>query len=134
MSRFRSTFNMYSSDVDKIVNSIKEFSGNAEREINDYLKTIGNKKLVEAVTYVTPVSVLGKKHAKHNKPYKTENWNLSVVISPKKEFYYLGFVDEGSGTSYRQNHKDFMRRGLEDASESIVNDLVDRLSDKMEVL
>ena len=133
MSRFGSTFNLYSSDVDKIVKSIQGFSGNAEREINDYLKTVGNKKLVDSITYVTPVSAQRKKHAKDSKPYKTQNYNLSVVIKPKSSFYYLGFVDEGSGTSSKyQAHIGFMSRGVESTSDEIVNDLLDRLSRRME--
>ncbi|MDU2692797.1 MAG: hypothetical protein DBY41_08545 [Clostridium sp.] len=133
MSRFGSTFNLYSSDVDKIVKSIQGFSGNAEREINDYLKTVGNKKLVDSITYVTPVSAQRKKHAKDSKPYKTQNYNLSVVIKPKSSFYYLGFVDEGSGTSSKyQAHIGFMSRGVESTSDEIVNNLLDRLSRRME--
>ncbi len=133
MSRFGSTFKLYSSDVDKIVKSIQGFSGNAEREINDYLKNTGSKKLVDSITYVTPVSKQRKKHAKDSKPYKTENYNLSVVIKPKSNFYYLGFVDEGSGTSSKyQAHMGFMNRGVESTADTIVNDLLDRLSRKME--
>lgn len=133
MSRFGSTFSLNGSDVDKIVNAIQGFSGNAEREINDYLKNTGSKKLVESITYVTPVSVQKKKHAKDSKPYKTENYNLSVVIKPNNKYYYLGFVDEGSGTSSKyQAHMGFMNRGVESTTDEIVNDLLNKLSRRME--
>lgn len=133
MSRFGSTFSMYSSDVDKIVKSIQGFSGNAEKEVNDYLKNTGSKKLVESITYVTPVSKQNKRHAKDSKPYKTENYNLSVVIKTKSPFYYLGFVDEGSGTSSKyQSYVNFMSNGAEFTTNEIVNDLLDRLSRRME--
>lgn len=133
MSRFGSTFSLEGSDVDKITNAIQGFSGNAEKEINDYLKTVGSKKLVDSITYVTPVSAQRKKHAKDSKPYKIQNYNLSVVVKPKNNFYYLGFVDEGSGTSSKyQAHIGFMGRGVESTSNEIVNDLLDRLSRRME--
>ena len=133
MSRFGSTFSLEGSDVDKITNAIQAFSGDSEKEINDYLKTVGSKKLVDSITYVTPVSAQRKKHAKDSKPYKTQNYNLSVVVKPKNSFYYLGFVDEGSGTSSKyQAHIGFMGRGVESTSNEIVNDLLDRLSRRME--
>lgn len=133
MSRFGSTFSLEGSDVDKITNAIQGFSGDSEKEINDYLKTIGNKKLVDSITYVTPISAQRKKHAKDSKPYKTQNYNLSVVVKPKNSFYYLGFVDEGSGTSSKyQAHIGFMSRGVDSTSDEIVNDLLDRLSRRME--
>ena len=125
-------FSMDAEDVQRIQEAIMNFGDGAEQVINDFLKNEANKMFTEAIVNLIPVSDRNKKHAKNSNPIKGEQkQNLALYIHSKTSYNYLYFPDEGEGTSLGQNPHDFMGKGVEAKSDDVVNQILDKLQNNL---
>lgn len=120
-------FELKLEDVIRINDIIKSYSGDAEKQINDYLSGPGKIKIINSIVNLIPVSDKDKKHAKNSKPLKGVNYNLSLTIRSKRQFNYLYFPQMAEGTSKNNTPNDFMEKGVDSIYDSVVNDLIERL-------
>lgn len=120
-------FELKLEDVKRINDIIKSYSGDAEKQINDYLSGPGKIKIINSIVNLIPVSDKDKKHAKDSKPLEGVNYNLSLTIRSKRQFNYLYFPQMAEGTSKNNTPNDFMEKGVDSIYDSVVNDLIERL-------
>lgn len=124
---------MDSKDMEKIKEAIEKLPYNTEKTINDYLRNEGEKILIDEITNKIPISKKGKKHAKTHKWFQSKFYNLSIVVTTASQYYYLYFVNEGSGTSKKGNYVDFFEDGGEKASKKITEGLIKKLDENLEI-
>lgn len=110
------------------------FPGNVEITLNEFLEKQGKDTTLERLTKHIPISVNGEEHAKHSKWYRTELSNLTLTVDTISDFYYLIFVNEGSGTSRKSGGVPFADIGINEAGDIIFSDLTELLYKQMEVL
>ena len=126
-----SFFELNDGDINKLVASIQNYSGNAEQAIGNYLENELPGIAKPSIQNLIPVSNRNKKHAKNSAPFTEDmEGNLSSYIHTKKPFHYLYFPDEGEGTSKGQEPHYFMEEGMERKYDEIVNGLLDSLLNK----
>ena len=126
-----SFFELNDGDIEKLVTSIQNYSGNAEQAIGNYLENELPGIAKPSIQNLIPVSNRNKKHAKNSAPFTEDmEGNLSIYIHTKKPFHYLYFPDEGEGTSKGQEPHYFMEEGMERKYDEIVNGLLDSLLNK----
>lgn len=126
-----SFFELNDGDIEKLVASIQNYSGNAEQAIGNYLENELPGIAKPSIQNLIPVSDRNKKHAKNSAPFTEDmEGNLSIYIHTKKPFHYLYFPDEGEGTSKGQAPHYFMEEGMERKYDEIVNGLLDSLLNK----
>ena len=111
-------------DLEILEASIKAYGEGAEGIINSVLHDFGGKRIKGEIQQLLPVSGRtwrGKKAAaKSVDPFITIGSNLSVTISTKSGYGYLYFPDDGSSTRNHVGNQQFMRRGAERATDSII--------------
>lgn len=129
----KTVFKLNYDDNKKITNAIKSFKGDAEKTINDYLRNEGKDILINEITQKIPISQKGKKHAKTHKWYKTEFYNLAIVVSTSTNYYYLKFVNDGTGTSRKGDHAGFVEESGKKASEKITIGLIKKLEENLKL-
>lgn len=134
-------FSMKYEDVEKIKDSIQKFDGDAESVINKYLEKEAKNKIINSIVDFIPVSKekypsqIGKIHAKHSKPLTGKRIaNLTLKINTKKDFNYLYFPQMAEGTSKGKQPNDFMEKGIDKVYDNVVNQMLDRLINKMEAI
>ena len=127
MARFELDF----SEVERLMQTIKDYEGDAESIINEVFKEIGTEEVKSQIQPLIPVSGRtwkGKKAAaKRAKPFVEEFDNLSFVVKTKYEYHYLYFPDDGSNTRKHAGNKQFMQRGAEKAAPKIIEQCLARL-------
>lgn len=124
-------FSLKEDDINKIIEAIKNFSGEAENAIAQALENEVAEILKPSIESLIPVSNRNKTHAKYSAPFTDEmQGKLSVYIHTKKPYHYLYFPDEGEGTSKGQAPHDFTGEGVENKYDDAVNILLDALINK----
>lgn len=124
-------FTLEGDDLKKIEAAIGKCSGNAEKIINNYLRTTAPEKIIPSIVGLMPVSEQRKKHAKTSNPLTSKNFNLSVVVETKPPFWYLQFPNDATGTSKKNTAKEFFEKGLEKVKDNLVNDMLNELSNNL---
>ena len=103
----------------------------AEDVINSVLHKEGAERIKKEIINILPVSGRhwrGKaKAAKYAQPFTQKDGNLSVTIKSRGKYGYLYFPDDGSNTIKHFGNQKFMQRGAENATDSIVDTILDRL-------
>lgn len=126
-----SYFELNDGDINKLITTIQNYSGNAEKAIGNYLENELPDIAKPSIQNLIPVSDRNKKHAKNSAPFTEDmEGNLSIYIHTKKAYHYLYFPDEGEGTSKGQEPHYFMEEGMERKYDEIVNGLLDSLLNK----
>lgn len=126
-----SYFELNDGDINKLITTIQNYSGDAEKAIGNYLENELPDIAKPSIQNLIPVSDRNKKHAKNSAPFTEDmEGNLSIYIHTKKPYHYLYFPDEGEGTSKGQEPHYFMEEGMERKYDEIVNGLLDSLLDK----
>ena len=121
-------FTLKDEDANKLIESIKEFAGNAEDVIAQTLENKVADILKTSIEGLIPISNRNKTHAKYSAPFTDDmQGKLSVYIHTKKSYHYLYFPDEGEGTSKGQMAHDFTGEGVENEYDNTVNLLLDAL-------
>lgn len=126
-----SYFELNDGDINRLITTIQNYSGNAEKAIGNYLENELPDIAKPSIQNLIPVSDRNKKHAKNSAPFTEDmEGNLSIYIHTKKAYHYLYFPDEGEGTSKGQEPHYFMEEGMERKYDEIVNGLLDSLLNK----
>jgi hypothetical protein len=111
-------------DLETLDESIKAYGEGAEGIINGVLHDFGGNRIKGEIHKLLPVSgrrwKKKKKAAKSTDPFNTIGGNLSVTISTKSGYGYLYFPDDGTNTRKHAGNQQFMRRGAERATDSII--------------
>lgn len=128
----RAKFELKSEDIQKISDSISKFPSDAEDTINSYLHGPGKEKMIKSMENIIPISERKKKHAKGNSPLRSNTFNLGLTIRTKTKYNYLYFPQMAEGTSKKNSPNDFMQKGLDSIYDSVVNDMIDKITNKIQ--
>lgn len=138
MPSIKSNFTLKDSDIERIKKAILSCPNSVESIINDYLHNTGGNNLANRITRYIPKSEKGKRHAKTNKWFLQENYNLAVAISNSLKgkrgdsFYYLYYVITGTGTNKKKGIRDFMGQGLNKEYNPLVEGLLNKISEQID--
>lgn len=122
------SFSLNADDAERLINAIKDFEGNAENAISNYLETEVPSITKPSIQNLIPISNRDKVHASTSAPFTEDmQGKLSIYIHTKKQWHYLYFPDEGEGTSKGQAPHDFMAQGVENQYDTLVNGMLDSL-------
>lgn len=120
-------------DFDRLVSAIQEYGDGAEEKINEVLHGFGAKRISDAAkTRIHPSGRTWrgkKKGARYAEPFTKTDGNLSVIVKTKSAYGYLYFPDDGSTTRKHAGQQHFMRKGAEEATESIILRCIAALND-----
>ena len=123
-------FSLNDDDINKLIEAIQSYSGNAEDAIGEYLESEVPDIVKPSIKNLIPVSEKGKKHARSSAPFTEDmEGKLSIYIHTKKQWHYLFFPNEGEGTSKGQMPHDFMGQGVEEEYDTLVNGIIESLID-----
>lgn len=128
-----SAFEVDYSGLDNLEQAIKEYPDNAEKKINQYLHGKGYSTFEKAIQNAMPVSGRrweGKRpQAKGSKSLqdKDKGSNLEVTIRATNAYNYLYFPNDGSNTLHHFGNQQFFERGVEQETDTVVNDMLDLL-------
>ena len=139
MPSIRSNFLLKDEDVERIRQSILRCGTTSEKVINDYLHKVAGKKFIDSMSKYIPRS--NRKnviHAKGGNWSEQENFNLAVSISNSlkgkrgSSFYYLYYVVTGTGTNKKKGPRDFMKQGMDQEYDNVVDGILNELSENIE--
>lgn len=125
----RAIFTIDDNDMLTIQQRIKEFQGDAEKTINDFLMNEASETFKTSIINFIPVSKAKKrKHAKTSDPleHKQER-NLELIIKTKTKYNYLYFPQNAEGTSKHNAPNDFVQKGVDREYDNVINSLLDKL-------
>ncbi len=140
MPVIKQNFSLKYDDIEKLNKALLKFQGNKEKTINNCLEKITSKKMTKSVTNELPYYNKQKVqiHAKDNKWYELEFYNLSFVLSNSLKgkrgtsFYYLYYPATGKGNSYRKTPNEFFERGFAKEQDNAIKDLLEALNNELE--
>lgn len=127
-------------EIETLQRAIQQYSGDAERTVNDTLHNEGGKLIQEEIMRLLPESGRDwkgkKKAAKRAKPFTQKNENLAVIVRTVPAYGYLYFPDDGTNTKnhigYKGKPREFMYKGAENQTGKIIDRCIDRLIKKWE--
>lgn len=125
-------FKLSTAQIEAFHDALIRATGNKEVKINKYLHETAQKEAVSAITKYIPLSRESKRHAKNLVWYKVTPFNLAFKIETKPAFYYLWFVNEGSGTSKKSGGRPFADLGIKDVQDSIFDGMLAALTETYE--
>lgn len=126
------------SGIEELVDNLKRIPEQSETLINVVIHNDGIQIAIDEIQPEIPVSqwknrVRKKKHARNEKnPQVSQKSNLSFTIKPKPKFNYLKYPDLGIGTSSKNPPKQFMKKGLDEASPKIIEKLNEEINKNIE--
>lgn len=124
-------FKLDASEIDRLQNAIKNFPGDAEKEINAVLHGEGSVLIQDAVRRLMPVSGVtwrGKgKPAKTGNSLTVETGNLYVIVKSSKKYQYLYFPNDGTSTQKHAGEQHFFWRGAESQQAEIIDRCIAKL-------
>lgn len=152
MPLIKEKFGLKYDDVNKLKNAIIKFQGDKEKTINDCLQKITAPKVIKSVTEFLPIAknkyYSFYPHAVDAEWYEVTYYNLSFVLAnnlkgkniskttqnkgSRKSFYYLYYPATGTGNSYKKGPNDFLNDGINKVYDSVVEDLLIALNEKIE--
>lgn len=138
MAKVKTEFSLNYADFERIRQAILRCGNTSEPVINNYLHNIGGPNITKSITKFIPRSDRDKIHAKDSNWSEQQNYNLAVNISNSlrgkrgTSFYYLYYVVTGTGTSAKKGPNDFMKKGLNQEYDNVVNGILDDLSKNIE--
>lgn len=126
--------------IETLQRAIQQYSGDAERTVNDVLHNEGGKLIQDEIMRLLPESGRtweGKRTAaKHAKPFTLKKENLAVTVRTVSAYHYLYFPDDGTNTKnhvgYKGKPRGFMYKGAENQTNKIIDRCIDRLIKKWE--
>lgn len=134
------TFELDVRQFETLQRAIRQYSGNAERTVNDVLHNEGGKLINDEIMRLLPESGRTwngkKKAAKQARPFSQKNENLAVTVRTVYAYHYLYFPDDGTNTKnhigYKGKPREFMYRGAENQTGAIIDRCINRLIERWE--
>lgn len=126
-------FDLDSSEIYRLEDTIKQFPGNAEKSINTVLHGEGAQIIQDKIRRLMPVS--GKTWAKKKAPaikaksMRNTNENLAVIVRSTTNYNYLYFPDDGSNTRRHVGNQHFFQRGGESSKTEVIDRCINQLID-----
>lgn len=124
------------SEVDRLIEAMKDYQGNTEEAINDVLHNEAGDLAQDSIIRLIPVSGRNwkgkKKAAKSSEPLQNINGNLSVTVTTKKSYQYLYFPDDGTNTRRHAGNQQFFKRGGEAVQDEIIERCITKLINDFE--
>ena len=124
-------FELKADQLEKITDAIKQAGADAETAINAYLQNTAPDIVKTSITDLLPISNRTQKHAKTSNPFEHKNFNLALQVKSRSPFYYLKFINDGTGTSKGKNALEFMERGLDAKVEEMTDGMLDAINEIM---
>jgi hypothetical protein len=124
-------FELDYSEVQKLQEKFKKIPSEVEKTINEFLHGTGVEIATNHILSRMSVSNRNKKHAKDSNPLKNIKFNLGFELKPKPKFRYLAFPDRALGTSVNNSPDEFMKKGLNDSTEKIINGMNEKIDKKI---
>lgn len=128
---------MDSSGMDDMGKVIDEYGKSAYNVINDVLHGEGEKVIEEKIkTFLPESGRTFKGHtagAKSSQPFTHDDDMLEVTVAARGKWGYLYFPDDGSNTKKHAGNQHFMQAGADAAVNDIIDIVVDKLINAMEV-
>lgn len=124
-------FELKAEQLEKITNAIKQAGADAETAINSYLQNKAPDIVKTSIIDLIPTSSRTKKHAKTSKPFEHQNFNLALNVKSRSPFYYLKFINDGTGTSKGKTALEFMERGLDAKVDEMTDGMLDEINNIM---
>lgn len=121
-------FELKAEQLEKITDAITSAGADAETAINAYLKNTAPDIVKTSITDLIPISNRTKKHARNSNPLEHENFNLALKVKSRSPFYYLKFINDGTGTSTGKTPLEFMERGLDAKVEEMTSGMLDEIN------
>lgn len=126
-------FKINVAEVDRLVQAVQSFEGEAEPIINDVLHNQAGDLAQEQIYRLMPLSNKKKGvHAKNSKSLRNINGDLSVTVTTEKKFQYLYFPDDGTNTRRHIGNQQFFARGGEAVQGEIIDRCINALTNKFE--
>ena len=124
----RDIFSIKDEDLEVIQNKMREYQGDTEEVINNFLMNEASKIFTDSIINYIPLSNRNKKHAKLSNPLMhTQKYNLELIIKTKSKFNYLYFPQNAEGTSKGKQPNDFMEKGIDAEYDNVINRLIEKL-------
>lgn len=124
-------FKIELSDTDRLLDTLKNFGGDAEETINDVLHNEAGDLAQEQIRRLMPVSGKrwkGKKPAaKSSASMRNVHGNLSETVTTAKAYQYLYFPNDGTNTRRHVGNQQFFEKG----GELVQGEIIDRCINKM---
>lgn len=129
-------FRVDATEFERLQKAIKNFPGDAEKEINEVLHNEGSQLIQNSVRNLMPVSGRkwkGKKPAaKSSKSLNDLKGNLFVWVKTTSNYHYLYFPDDGTNTIHHVGNQQFFLKGAEAKQETIIDLCVNNMIDNFE--
>ena len=131
-----SSFGLSAAEFEKLQQAIKNFPGDAEKEINEVLHNEASLLIQDAIRRLMPVS--GKKWkgkplgAQEGNSLTDTKINLGIIVRTQKKYQYLYFPDDGTNTRKHAGNQQFFAKGGESQKEEIINRCMARLMNNFE--
>lgn len=126
-------FEMDANEVERLLNTVKNFPGNAEKSINEVFHNDAPPIVSEEIKRLMPVSGKTWKGkapaAKTAKSLTDEIANLSFTVKTTGKYHYLYFPDDGTNTKRHVGNQQFFQRGGENKQTEIVDRCITRIVD-----
>lgn len=128
------TYSVDYQQIEELESAIKQYQDGAEDKINRYLHGEGYDRFDTAIHNAMPESGRkwkGKKTAArqaNSLQDKNKSENLAVTIRARTAYGYLYFPDDGSNTVHHQGNQRFFERGVEQETDTAINDMIEILT------
>ena len=139
MPKIKSDFSLNFEDVERVKRAIGRCGESSEGVINNYLHNVAGENITKSITKYIPRSPRKNViHAKDSNWSEKKNYNLAVTIGNSLKgvrgtsFYYLYYVVTGTGTNEKKGARDFMKQGLDNEYNNVVNGIVNELDKNIE--
>ncbi|MCI8507558.1 MAG: hypothetical protein HFJ06_03185 [Lachnospiraceae bacterium] len=127
------SFGVNYKDFENLEQAVKDYQGDSEQKLNEYLHGRGYSTFEKAIRNGIPVS--GRKWKGKKKAAKTakslqdkdKDENLAVTVRAATAYNYLYFPNDGSNTIHHYGNQRFFEAGVEKETEHAVNDMLDLL-------
>lgn len=133
-------FDLNITEMDDLLEAMKNFQGNTEETINDVLHNEAGELIHDAIKLLMPESGMRwkgkKKAAKPANSLLIVKENLAVTVRTRNAYHYLWFPDDGQNVRNAKRraagNQQFFRRGGESQMEEIKNRCIGRLVNDFE--
>ncbi|MCD8152047.1 MAG: hypothetical protein LUD71_03025 [Clostridiales bacterium] len=123
------------SGVEELQQRMNQYGSKSGSVIQEYLKVEGFERIASHIPGLIHASgrtwparkTRSATAAGYNTVFQGITSSLTLTVSTKTRYNYLYFPDDGSNTVHHVGNQQFMLRGAEQATDDIVNGILNRL-------